>query len=107
MLLSFCRYSKLAWLKKANIIAFNSALVRVFTFLKIAPTGIKDVHDMLVKVATSLIRGGETGRTDLFQSRGIFLHKIMPSLTSLRLTIDGCTSYDELHLLLSMKRVPS
>lgn len=60
-LLCHFRYSKLAWLKKANIIAFNSALVRVFTFLRIAPAGIRDVHDMLVKVATSLIRGGETG----------------------------------------------
>ena len=62
-----CRYSKLAWLKKANIIAFNSALVSIFTFLRIAPAGIKDVHDMLVKVATSLIRGGETGE-DCFVS---------------------------------------
>lgn len=57
-----CRYSKLSWLKKANIIAINSALVRIFTFLRIAPAGIQDVHDMLVNVAQSLIAGGETGK---------------------------------------------
>lgn len=80
-----CRYSKLAWLKKANIIAFNSALVRVFTFLRIAPAGIKDVHDMLVKVATSLIRGGETGKADLFfQSKAFLSHVTLPALTSTR-----------------------
>ena len=65
-----CRYSKLSWLKRANIIAFNSALVKIFTFLRIAPSGIKDVHDMLVNVAQSLISGGETG--------------LFPILTSLR-----------------------
>ena len=80
-----CRYSKLAWLKKANIIAFNSALVRVFTFLRLAPAGIKDVHDMLVKVATSLIRGGETGKADLFfQSKAFLSHVTLPALTSTR-----------------------
>lgn len=57
-----CRYTKLAWLKKAKIIAFNSALVRIFTILRIAPAGIQDVHDMLVKVAQSLVAGGETGK---------------------------------------------
>ena len=30
-------------------------------FLRIAPRGLKDVHDMLVHVSKSLVDGGETG----------------------------------------------
>lgn len=39
----------------------NHALVSTVDFIGIAPKGLKDVHEMLVNVAKSLIRGGETG----------------------------------------------
>ena len=61
MVVARCRYSKLAWLKRAHFIAINSFLVNLVTFLRIAPAGVKDVHDMLSSVAVSLVAGGETG----------------------------------------------
>ena len=63
------RYSKLAWLKKAHVIAINSFLVNLVTTLRIAPAGMRDVHDMLVNVANSLIAGGETGETQACRRR--------------------------------------
>jgi 24-methylenesterol C-methyltransferase len=40
---------------------FNHMLVSIVSFLHVAPRGVKEVHDMLVKVANSLVAGGETG----------------------------------------------
>ena len=31
------------------------------SFLHLAPTGMHDVHEMLVKVSLSLVQGGESG----------------------------------------------
>jgi len=39
----------------------DDVLVRIFETIKIAPKGITDVHEMLVTVAKTLVRGGETG----------------------------------------------
>jgi 24-methylenesterol C-methyltransferase len=39
----------------------NHAVVSIVSFLHIAPKGVKEVHDMLVRVANSLVDGGETG----------------------------------------------
>ena len=59
--IALCRYSKLTWLKKSNIIAVNRMLVGFFSSLGLAPKGMRDVHEMLVNVAQSLSAGGETG----------------------------------------------
>ncbi|KAL3156964.1 hypothetical protein ABBQ38_001222 [Trebouxia sp. C0009 RCD-2024] len=42
-------------------ISFNRAMVNFFAALHLCPKGVKDVHDMLINVATSLVAGGETG----------------------------------------------
>jgi 24-methylenesterol C-methyltransferase len=54
-----CRYGRLKYSRYQHHI--NQAIVNLLTLLHIAPKGVKDVHEMLVKVADSLIRGGETG----------------------------------------------
>ncbi|KAK9824254.1 hypothetical protein WJX72_008953 [[Myrmecia] bisecta] len=41
-------------------IAFNTVLVSIFSTLRLCPKGVEDVHTMLVKVAGSLVEGGET-----------------------------------------------
>lgn len=40
---------------------FNHYLVSTLDFFGLAPKGLKDVHNMLVNVAFSLVAGGETG----------------------------------------------
>eukprot|EP00891_Asterochloris_glomerata_P000788 jgi/Astpho2/788/e_gw1.00016.125.1_t len=42
-------------------ISFNKALVSLMSTLHICPKGVYEVHEMLVKVATSLVDGGRTG----------------------------------------------
>eukprot|EP00884_Botryococcus_braunii_P008921 jgi/Botrbrau1/1802/Bobra.146_1s0001.1 len=55
------RYERLSFLRKGYIIRFNKFLVDTSTALGLAPKGMKEVHDMLVNVASSLIAGGESG----------------------------------------------
>jgi hypothetical protein len=50
------RYGKLKWLRDSNLITVNCALVRVVSLLRLAPAGMQDVHDMLVKVSLSLVQ---------------------------------------------------
>lgn len=55
----FCRYDRLRmgrWMHH-----FNHCLVSTLDFFGMAPKGLKEVHNMLVNVATSLVAGGETG----------------------------------------------
>lgn len=42
-------------------ISFNRAIVNFMSAIRLCPAGVKDVHDMLIKVATSLCAGGESG----------------------------------------------
>lgn len=39
----------------------NASLVNFFSGIGLAPKGLKAVHDMLMLVAVSLVKGGETG----------------------------------------------
>ena len=39
----------------------NCTIVNTLHFLGLMPHGMKPVHDMLVYVAKSLVKGGETG----------------------------------------------
>ena len=50
------RYGRLKWLRDSNLITVNRALVRVVSLLRLAPAGMQDVHDMLVKVSLSLVQ---------------------------------------------------
>lgn len=50
------RYGRLKWLRDSNLITVNSLLVRVVSFLRIAPRGMREVHDMLVNVSLSLVQ---------------------------------------------------
>mmetsp|Transcript_21268 Transcript_21268/g.36218 ORF Transcript_21268/g.36218 Transcript_21268/m.36218 type:complete len:389 (+) Transcript_21268:36-1202(+) len=52
----YARLSTLTWMHNVN-----HAIVSFFDFIRMTPKGMKDVHLMLVRVARSLIRGGETG----------------------------------------------
>ena len=55
------RYGRLKWLRDSGLIGVNRALVNLVSFLHIAPHGLRDVHEMLVKVSLSLVQGGESG----------------------------------------------
>jgi len=50
------RYGTLKWLRDSNLITVNCALVRAVSLLRLAPAGLQDVHDMLVKVSLSLVQ---------------------------------------------------
>lgn len=50
------RYGRLKWLRDSNLITVNCALVRVVSLLRLAPAGMQDVHDMLVRVSLSLVQ---------------------------------------------------
>ncbi|CAL5219207.1 g998 [Coccomyxa viridis] len=54
-------YGRLKWLRDSGLIGVNRTLVNLVSFLRIAPTGLHDVHEMLVKVSLSLVQGGESG----------------------------------------------
>ena len=56
-----CRYGRLKWLRDSGLIGVNRTLVNIMSFLHLAPTGMHDVHEMLVKVSLSLVQGGESG----------------------------------------------
>ena len=56
-----CRYGRLDRLVSSGVIRLNQALVWVVSRLHIAPRGLEDVHNMLVKVAVSLTDGGRSG----------------------------------------------
>ena len=55
------RYGRLKWLRDSGLIGVNRTLVNIVSFLRIAPNGLRDVHEMLVKVSLSLVQGGESG----------------------------------------------
>lgn len=59
--MSLRRYGRLKWLRDSGLIGVNRTLVNLVSFLRIAPTGLHDVHEMLVKVSLSLVQGGESG----------------------------------------------
>lgn len=54
-------YSRLKTLRDSGVMTLNRALVNTVAALRLAPAGLKPVHDMLCSVATSLVAGGETG----------------------------------------------
>jgi 24-methylenesterol C-methyltransferase len=56
-----CRYGRLKWLQDSHLITLNRFLVTMVSALHIAPHGMKDVHEMLVEVSLSLVKGGESG----------------------------------------------
>ena len=56
-----CRYGRLKWLRDSGLIGVNRILVNIVSFLHIAPHGMRDVHEMLVRVSLSLVQGGESG----------------------------------------------
>ena len=39
----------------------NRTLVNIVSALRLAPNGMRDVHEMLVAVSLSLVQGGESG----------------------------------------------
>jgi len=51
----------LKWLRDSHLISVNRTLVTIVSALHIAPRGMYDVHEMLVKVSLSLVQGGESG----------------------------------------------
>ena len=55
------RYGRLKWLRDSGLIGVNRTLVNIVSFLRIAPNGLRDVHEMLVNVSLSLVQGGESG----------------------------------------------
>lgn len=72
------RYGRLKWLRDSHLITVNRALVSVVSALHIAPHGMHDVHEMLVKVSLSLVQGGESG---VFSPMHLLLFK-KPGATS-------------------------
>ena len=54
-------YDRLKRLRDSGAITVNRALVNSVAALRLAPPGLKPVHDMLCAVATSLVAGGEAG----------------------------------------------
>lgn len=54
-------YGRLKTLVDSGAIHVNRALVATAAALRLAPPGLKPVHDMLCAVASSLVAGGETG----------------------------------------------
>lgn len=54
-------YSRLKTLRDTGVMALNRVLVNTVAALRVAPAGLKPVHDMLCAVATSLVDGGEAG----------------------------------------------
>lgn len=47
---ALCRYGRLAKIP----ISFNRAMVNFFAALRLCPRGVKDVHDMLVRIPATL-----------------------------------------------------
>ena len=56
-----CRYGRLKWLRDSGLIGVNRTLVNIVSTLRLAPNGMRDVHEMLVAVSLSLVQGGESG----------------------------------------------
>ncbi|CAL8460594.1 g123 [Coccomyxa elongata] len=71
-------YGRLKWLRDSHLISVNRALVSIVSALHIAPHGMHDVHEMLVKVSLSLVQGGESG---VFSPMHLLLFK-KPEATS-------------------------
>lgn len=67
------RYGRLKWLRDSNLIVVNQALVRLVSLLRLAPPGLREVHDMLVKVSLSLVqvRPRPRGRARRVLGRGL------------------------------------
>ena len=55
------RYGRLKWLRDSGLLGINRIIVNLVSFLRIAPHGLRDVHEMLLKVSLSLVQGGESG----------------------------------------------
>ena len=55
------RYGRLKMLRDSGFIGINRAMVGIMSALRIAPRGLREVHEMLVNVSLSLVHGGETG----------------------------------------------